>query len=251
MQIKFESYFFQERAWRFEFKSFKDNTIQKINALLDMKNLAAYGQFTLSTFKSTQSSHIQQCSEGVNKMSNVLDTINEQYEELKAGRSNLYEGMTLKSGMKEKDDFMQNSLSELHDMQERCKEAITTLEAKVEEVKTLNKGLKPAKRAHIMNKNKKTNKIKAKARKQKRLTTRVNNILMNLGKSDNKQRIDEISDHFLSTLHKRYDIRPLQQLLADKFFIGRAAQKVQQFISKTKRKSNEESDSGSDSDSDD
>ena len=102
MQTKFEAYFFQDRSWCYELKTWTEKIALQIKSKLDVKNLASYGKFTLNTFRSTQPSHVQQCAEGVKQICELFGNIKEKSEELKSLRTDMYVGMTLKSGMKRK-----------------------------------------------------------------------------------------------------------------------------------------------------
>ena len=93
---------------------------KQINANLDSKNLASYGKFLDDNKKIVPLNGIKQCEEGVEQMSSVADAFNEKKGELKALKSDMYVGITLKLGrsMQEKDEYIQSTINELWVMED-------------------------------------------------------------------------------------------------------------------------------------
>ena len=134
-------------------------------------------------------------------------------------------------------------------MQDKCREALTAMENNLVELKKLTKGLVQPKTVHMKSRNKKNSKSKAKSRKKRRLSKRIEVILKKIGKGEDMKtvKIDDIDDQLLASLHKRFDINPLRELLNRKIFIGAAAGKVENFLKDAKAKSQEASESDSSS----
>ena len=115
------------------------------------------------------------------------------------------------------------------------------------------KGFRPPKAKYLVKKNKKDNRNKAKRHKQACLDQWVATIskMKKLGKNkDDDQHVEDVSKEFLWTLHKHFDIHPLQHLIKKKIFAGQAAGKIETFIKESKKPSDESSYQSSDESSD-
>ena len=146
--------------------------------------------------------------------------------------SDLYIGMTLKSGMDEKNVFIQTSINEVCALEDKCKDAVIKLTHKLAEMTKISKGL-PRKRPSTAMRKKEHKKNDKKANnRRKRLDERIAMILKKLGRSDDcdNVKIDDIDETFFKTVHRRFDIHALTELLRRKVFLGDAARKVHEFL---------------------
>lgn len=230
--------------WRYELKEWKDKTQKQIQFYVDVSNPASYGKFTLPTFKSVSPSHIEQCGEGMQKLGQAIDHITEKVEELKVARAELYVGMTVKLGMREKDDFIQEAIQDLTQIKERCTSSLSALEYKLEDMKKASKGITFPKDDYKKNKQKKANKTKANSRKQLRLKRRIATIMEKFGKMEG----DKIEVIDVKKLHKRYDISALKHLLRNDTFYGEAKVQVQKIIKEAEKYEYDSSDNEYDND---
>ena len=147
-------------------------------------------------------------------------------------RTEFYIGNTLKQGLQEKDNFLQ--------------EVITDLNEKLKKVSVGNTSMG----TYIKNRKKRNNQSKCKSRKEKRLKTRMSLILKKLGegKEEGSFNIADIDHNTLQDLHRRYDEKALRKLIDQKTIIGNAKIKILQYLEGATGDSSSPFDSSSDDD---
>jgi hypothetical protein len=250
LQTKFEEYFFRERAWRYEYKEWKDKMDHQLTVSTDRKNLASYARYLEDGSRSIGTQHMKRCNEGIDKMTELADNIAEKKMELKYVKGELYIGNTLKGGMAEKDEFIQMEIDDLCRMEKICSDIKCKLQDKLNEVKQISKGIgrKPSSKKREQKKDAK----RAKNRKEKRLDERIKSILHKLLEQPNlseQPKIDQINENKLQMLHKRYDLPVLAEMLRRGIFVDNAAEKVKCFLKSSESESDASTfDSSNDSD---
>ena len=115
--------------------------------------------------------------------------------------------------MNEKDTFKWQSMN---DMELRCMEAVKKIKIKLAEIKTVSKGLPNDQQPSSSQRKVKKDVRKAKSRKRKRLHERMSTILKSAGEDiENLEQVNisEVDDTFLNSLHKRFDLNAVKELL--------------------------------------
>lgn len=141
LQTRFESFFFKERAWRFDFVTWVEDLKSKFESKVNPNNPAAIGKFLQPNYTSSKPADAHLCSKGIEELKAVLDELEEKNEELKSVRSSLFVNNAIKAGMTEKNEFLLEAIAQVENEKIRISEAVTSMTKSLEMLRKTTKGL--------------------------------------------------------------------------------------------------------------